>query len=177
MSTKASIHETIVRLIQKVKQKSEDPELDPRLNYYTAAYRWSADCYSEPLYHRPGKHVQRQVVGAAGLRVGAGEAEAAERLHTDERAGDGAVEVEVAGLELGAGLLQVIAVFGVDAAGETVGGVVGYTQGLVEVAGLVYGEDGTKDLLLRYPRLRINLAEDGGFDEVAALLVARLFTR
>ncbi len=41
-----------------------------------------------------------QVVGAAGLGAGAGEAEAAEGLAADEGAGDAAVEVEIADAEL-----------------------------------------------------------------------------
>ena len=41
----------------------------------------------------------QQVVGAAGLGADAGEPEAAERLAPDERAGDAAVDVDVAGSE------------------------------------------------------------------------------
>ena len=48
-----------------------------------------------------------QVVGAAGLRADAGHAVAAEGLAADDRAGDVAVEVHVAGPQLGRGPLEV----------------------------------------------------------------------
>src|SRR5215216_792277 len=74
----------------------------------------------EPFDHSARKHVQRQIVRSAGLGVGAGEAETAEGLHADQCSGDGPVEIDVAGAELGSGPLQVVAVPGIDAAGETV---------------------------------------------------------
>ena len=48
-----------------------------------------------------------QVVGAARLRADAGQAEAAERLAADDRAGDAAVQVDVAGPQLARGALEV----------------------------------------------------------------------
>src|SRR5918994_5095844 len=118
--------------------------------------------------------MQRQVVGAAGLGVRTAHAEAPERLDADEGAGDAAVEVDVAGLELPARPLEVVAVFGVDAAREAVGAVVGHTEGFVEVAGLYDREDGTEDLLARNPGLALDL-EDGRADEVPIVGVARVF--
>src|SRR3712207_7322525 len=49
--------------------------------------------------------------------------------------------------------------------GQAVGVVVGYSQGVVEVAGLYNGEDGTEDLLLRHPGPLFDL-EDGRGHEV-----------
>src|ERR687897_3371910 len=131
---------------------------------------------SKPLYHCSGEHVERQVVGAAGLGVGAAHTEAPEGLDADEGAGDAAVEVDVAGLELPARPLEVVAVFGVDAAREAVGAVVGHTEGFVEVAGLYDREDGTEDLLARNPGLAPDL-EDGRADEVPALRVSWVFAK
>ena len=45
----------------------------------------------------------QQVVGAAGLAADAREAETAERLPADQRAGDAAVEIQVADAELAPG--------------------------------------------------------------------------
>src|SRR5215211_5663004 len=131
---------------------------------------------SEPFDHRPGEHVKRQVVGAAGLGVGAAHAEAAEGLDAYEGAGDAAVEVDVARLELPTRALEVVAVLGVDAACEAVGAVVGDAEGFVEVAGLYDGEDGAEDLLARNPGLAPDL-EDGRADEVAALRVSWVFAK
>src|ERR687898_3177649 len=131
---------------------------------------------SEPLDHRPGEHMQRQVVGAAGLGVCAAHAEAPKGLDADEGACDAAVEVDVASLELPARQLEVVAVLGVYAAREAVGAVVGDAEGLVEVPGLYDGEDGAEDLLARNPGLTLYL-EDGRADEVAALRVARIFAK
>src|ERR687893_3181171 len=129
---------------------------------------------SESLDHRPGEHVQRQVVGAAGLGVCAAHAEAPKGLDADEGAGDAAVEVDVASLELPARQLEVGAVLGVHAAREAVGAVVGDAEGFVEVPGLYAGEDGAEDLLARNPGLSLYL-EDGRADEVAALRVSGIF--
>src|SRR5690349_7744762 len=49
---------------------------------------------------------QQQIIAATDLRVGAGHVEAAERVRADHRAGDLAVQVEVADVELGAGALK-----------------------------------------------------------------------
>src|SRR5215210_3039932 len=129
---------------------------------------------SKSLYHCSGEHVQRQVVGAAGLGVCAAHAEAPEGLDADEGACDAAVEVDVASLELPACALEVVAVLGVDAAREAVGAVVGDAEGFVEVAGLYDGEDGAEDLLARNPGSALDL-EDGRADEVAALRVSGVF--
>src|SRR5688572_13045007 len=118
--------------------------------------------------------MQRQVVGAAGLGVGAAHAEASEGLDADEGAGDAAVEVDVAGLELPARPLEVVAVLRIDAAREAVGAVVGDAEGFVEVAGPYDREDGAKDLLAGDPGLALDL-EDGRADEVAVLRVFRVF--
>ena len=48
-----------------------------------------------------------QVVGATGFRADTGEAEAAERLAPDDRAGDAAVQVDVAGAQLARRALEV----------------------------------------------------------------------
>ena len=113
----------------------------------------------EPLDDGLGEHVERQVVGAAALRVRAAHAEAAEGLYANQGAGDLAVEVDVAGVELVSGQLQVIPVLRVDAAGQAVGVVVGDAQRFFEVAGLYDGEDGAENLLLRDPRIRLDLEE------------------
>ena len=70
----------------------------------------SATFILEPLDDRPGEHVQWQVVGATGLGVGAAHAKATEGLNAYQGAGYAAVEVDVSGLELLAGALQVVAV-------------------------------------------------------------------
>src|SRR3712207_1797273 len=114
---------------------------------------------SKSLDHRSGEHVQRQVVGAAGLGVRAAHAEAPEGLDADEGACDAAVEVDVAGLELPARSLEVVAVLGVDAAREPVGAVVGDAEGFIEVAGLYDREDGAEDLLARNPGLSLYLED------------------
>src|SRR5215216_916998 len=129
---------------------------------------------SEPFYHCSGEHMQRQVVGAAGFGVRAAHAESPEGLDADEGACDAAVEVDVAGLELPACALEVVAVLGVDPAREAVGAVVGNAEGLVEVAGLYDGEDGAEDLLARNPGLSLYL-EDGRADEVAVVGISRVF--
>src|ERR671912_733213 len=111
----------------------------------------------EPFDHSARKHVQRQIFRSTGLGVGAAETVAPEGLHADKSARYAPVEVDVACLELGPGLFQVVAVPGIDAAGEAIGGVVGYLEGLVEGASLQDGEDGAEDLFPRYPRLRADL--------------------
>src|SRR4028118_2302954 len=86
----------------------------------------------EPLDDRPGEHVQGQVVRASGLGVRAAHAEAAEGLAPDQAAGYAAAAVDAGWPDLVAGALEVVAVLGVDAAGEAVGGVVGELEGFVE---------------------------------------------
>src|SRR5215218_1663383 len=127
----------------------------------------------ESLNDCPGEHVQRQVVWAAGFGVGAAHTKTPEGLDAYQGAGDLAVEVDVAGPQLVAGELEVVAVFGVDAAGEAVGVVVGDAEGISEVAGLYDRENGAEDLLLRHPRLGVYL-EEGGRHEVALCGVARV---
>src|SRR5215213_2298183 len=119
--------------------------------------------------------MQRQVVWAAGFGVGAAHAEAAEGLDAYEGSCDAAVEVDVARFELPTGAFQMVAVFGVDAAGEAVGTVVGDVEGFVEVAGLYHGEDGAEDLLARHRGVPVDL-EDGRADEVAVVGVAWVLT-
>src|SRR5215216_6920973 len=131
---------------------------------------------SKPLYHCSGEHVQRQVVGAAGLGVCAAHAEGPEGLDADEGACDAAIEVDVASLEFSACALEVVAVLGVDAAREAVGAFVGDAEGFVEVAGLYDGEDGAEDLLACNPGLTLDL-EDGRADEVAVVGVSRVFAK
>src|SRR5215203_2744774 len=128
---------------------------------------------SKSLDHCSGEHVQRQVVGAASLGVCAAHAEAPEGLDADEGAGDAAVEVDVASLELPPRALEVVAVLGVDAARKAVGAVVGDAKGFVEVASPYDGEDGTEDLLARNPGIAPDL-EDGRADEVAFVRVSRV---
>src|ERR687896_505613 len=118
--------------------------------------------------------MQRQVVGSAGLGVSAAHAEAPKGLDADEGAGNAAVEVDVACLELPTRSLEVVAVPGVDATCKAVGAVVGDAEGFVEVAGPYDGEDGAEDLLARNPGLALYL-EDGRADEVAALRVSGIF--
>src|SRR5215212_3359252 len=126
----------------------------------------------EPFDYSARKHVQRQIVRSAGLGVGAAETVAPEGLHADKSARYAPVEVDVACLELGPGLFQVVAVPGIDAAGEPIGGVVGCLEGLVEVASPQDREDGAEDLFPRYPRLRVHLAIDCRLHEVSLIAVA-----
>src|SRR5690606_12765894 len=79
---------------------------------------------NEGLLDRPRAGPARQVLGGAGLVVGAGGAAAAEGLLPDDRAGRLVVDVEVAGGEPEGlqGLLHRGAVVGDDGAGQRVGG-------------------------------------------------------
>src|SRR5918999_5838862 len=96
----------------------------------------------EPLDDRLGEHVERQVVWAARLGVGAAHPKATEGLDPYQGARNRTVEVDVAGPELAAGEVQMLAGLGGNAAGQPVGVVVGDAQRVVEVAGLYDGEDG-----------------------------------
>src|SRR3954452_9913820 len=115
--------------------------------------------------------MEGQVVGAAGFGIGAAHAVAAEGLDAYQGSRYAAVEVDVAGFEFRARAFEVGAVFGVDAASQAVGAVVGEAEGFVEVAGLYHGEDGAEDLLPRHRGVAVDL-EDGRADEVAVLGVA-----
>src|SRR5215217_4221571 len=99
---------------------------------------------SKPLYHCSGEHVQRQVVGAAGLGVCAAHAEAPEGLDADEGACDAAIEVDVASLEFSACGLEVVAVRRAAPDRGRVGAFAGEREGFVEGAGLYDGEDGAE---------------------------------
>src|SRR5271156_4750468 len=96
-----------------------------------------------------GLREEEQVVRAAGLGVGAAHVEAAEGVGSYHGAGALAVEVEVAGLELVAGAIELLAGGGVEGAGEAVLGVVGDLESFVEAGGLDDREHGAEDLLLR----------------------------
>src|SRR5688500_11085530 len=76
----------------------------------------------------------REVAGAAGLRPGAGEAVAAERLARDHRAGDRAVDVEVADRGAVDDVVDGVRVAGEQAAGEPERGRVDAVAGVLDVA-------------------------------------------
>src|SRR5207253_9617005 len=82
----------------------------------------------EPLDHDLGLHEELQIVRSTCLRIGAAHVEAAEGLGADHGAGDLAIEVQVADLEFGAGLLEAAPVAREDAACQAVLGVVGDRQ-------------------------------------------------
>ena len=88
-----------------------------------------------------------EVVGAAGLGADAAHAVAAEGLAADDRAGDVAVEVDVAGPQLGGRPLEVHRRAREAPGGEGVVGAVGQLDGVVEVAGPQHGEHRAEDLL------------------------------
>src|SRR5438270_40169 len=83
------------------------------------------------LADRAGLEELQQVVGPTGLRADARHAEAAEGLTADDGAGDGSVDVDVAGPQLDLGLADVMRRTRVDAGGQRVLGVVGDGDGLL----------------------------------------------
>src|SRR3989442_15879463 len=89
----------------------------------------------------------QQVVGTAGLRAGARKAVAAERLAADERAGDGAIDVEVSRPEFLRGAADVRRGAREESARQRVLAVVGEGERVVEVVGTHDREDRPEDLL------------------------------
>src|SRR5205823_12574405 len=95
-----------------------------------------------------------QVVRPAGLRAHAREAVAAERLAADERAGDGAVDVEVPGSQLLGGAADARRGAREEPGRERVLGIVGERERLVEVVRAHDGEERPEDLLGGDPGVR-----------------------
>src|SRR5215467_3286129 len=77
---------------------------------------------------RLGLQKQAEVVAAAGLRIGAGHVEAAERLYADQRAGAFAVHIQIADEELVLGAADLVRVVAEDRAGEAELRIVGDAQ-------------------------------------------------
>ena len=88
-------------------------------------------------------------------------------------AGALAVEVEVAGEELGGGPAELVAVARVDRAGKPVLGGVGEFERVAEVLGPGDGEHGTEDLLFENDCIHGHVGNDGGPEEVAVAPLAR----
>src|SRR5208283_2227340 len=116
---------------------------------------------------RFGLQELEQVIGAAGLGIGAGHVEAAEGMAADQGAGAFAVEVQVADEEALLGGVDPGRVAGVDGAGEAVLGIVGELQRVVEITGAGHGQDGSEDLLLEEARFRVDVGDEGGLNEIA----------
>ena len=119
------------------------------------------------LSYRFGLREQVQVVGAAGLGICARHVEAAEGVRADHRSGAFAVDVQVADVELVDGAVDLVAGLGVDRAGQAELGVVGDLEGVVEAASFDHGQHGAEDLFLLELRLRRDVGEDRGLDEIA----------
>src|SRR5690348_1180720 len=93
---------------------------------FSFAARWSASLMKlQFLADRLGLAEEVQIVGAAGLGVGAGHIESAERIRADHRAGALAIDIEIADVELAHRAVDLLLAGGVDRAGQTVLGVVG----------------------------------------------------
>src|SRR5688500_10364362 len=123
------------------------------------------------LGDRARDHELEGVVRAAGLGADAGELEAAEGLAVHERAGDLAVDVEVADAELAADAVDRRGAAGVDAAGEGIFRAVGDGEGFGGVACADRGEGGAEDLFLSDRRGRGDVGEDVGGDEISIMRV------
>src|SRR5262245_37464290 len=115
----------------------------------------------------------QQVIGPAGLRADARQAEAAERLAIDQGAGDLAVDVEVAHAELALDPLDVRRAAREQPAGQRVGHVVGDADGVAEVLRLRHRQDGAEELVLPQERPRIDVGEDVRRDVIPLLREAR----
>src|ERR1051326_821275 len=99
------------------------------------------------LANRLGLGEQVEVVGSAGLRVGARHIEAAERMGAHDGSRAFAVDVQVADVELAPGALDLLRRRRVDGSGEPEVRTVGDAQRVVVAARLDDGQDGPEDLL------------------------------
>ncbi len=108
-----------------------------------------------------------QVVRAAGLRAGAdrGALPAAEGLPLHDRAGDAAVDVEVAGLDAIEPRGEVVGVLRVEPSGESVGDGVLQLDRVRERVRVHHAEHGTEELLAVEARSRLHAGADAGAPE------------
>src|SRR5437588_1221434 len=109
----------------------------------------------------------QQILGPAGLAVGARHVEPAERVGPHERAGGLSVEIEIAAHELPPGLRQLLRVQGVDRPRQPVRGAVGDPDRVVEIAGGDRRDDRAENLFLRDPGIRPDVHNDRRRDVVA----------
>src|SRR5208283_4199529 len=77
-----------------------------------------------------------------------------------------AVEVEIAYVELAHGAIELLARTGIDRAGQAKLGVIGDLQGVIEVARFDHHQHRPKDFFLLELRLRRNVSNYGGLNEI-----------
>src|SRR5882724_8918406 len=91
-------------------------------------------------------------------------------MRPDHGAGALAVEVEVSHEEALARLANVFWIRRVDRPGQAVLRVVGQLEGVLEVLRFGNRENGAKDLFLKDSRLRVDIGDHRGLDEVAVAI-------
>ena len=133
--------------------------------------RWDVDLAWAQLAVCPGAHL-RDVVRAACLGTWAhdGLLPAAEGLTLDNGAGDAAVDVGVADLDVVDPVLDLIVVEGVDAAGQTVAGGVLPLDGLLEGFGVHDAEHWAEALVEVEPGARLHTIADAWGPQGAFLI-------
>src|SRR5207245_568721 len=121
------------------------------------------------LCDSPRDEKLQQVIGSARLGADSGHLESAKGLTLNESAGDFAVDVQVADLELALGPGDVLRAARKDATGQGVGRAVGDGESLAQVAGFQNGKHGSEDLLLSDDRLGIDVGKNIWRDKVSLL--------
>src|SRR6266850_2597873 len=113
------------------------------------------------LGYEAGNQEVLQIFAAAGFGSSAAHFEAAERLPFDDRAGDWAVDVEIAANQLVFGALDIHWAARVDSASERELALVGQLEGGVEVFCFCNRQHRAENFLLKEPAVRRNVGEDG----------------
>src|SRR4051812_30508356 len=110
---------------------------------------------------------QQQVIRTARLGIGSGHVETAERVRSDHSSGALAVQVQVPYVELVSRPLQLLWRRGVKSTGEAVNRVVRDGERVIEIAGFDHREHRPEDFFLRNARVRSNIRDDCGLQEVS----------
>jgi len=89
---------------------------------------------------------------------------ASEWLTPHQGAGDGPIQVQISHVKVPLRQVEIGRTAGIDSTGQSVIRRIGQPKGLLKGGGFHDGQDRSKDLLLRDPRARIHISEEGGTD-------------
>src|SRR5258706_11214336 len=132
----------------------------------TPAEAGATNALDNPLGDRFSLQELQQVIPSARFRIRPRHVEAAEGVGAYHCASAFPVYIKISYKELLASLADFVGIFAEYRACQTILGIVRELDGVIEIAGLGYGQHRTEDLLLKEARLRIYVGDHGRLDEI-----------
>src|SRR5438105_4169878 len=108
------------------------------------------------LRNRFGLQKEQKIIRSTGLGICSRHIEAAEGMRAHHSAGALAVHIEIPYEKLISRLADMLGICGIDCSGQSILGVIGHLESMLEIPGFRHRQNRSEDLLLKDTRLGID---------------------